>query len=64
MAKLTKLIMTTPPSGFRWQISGGGSVLKSGTTNTEAEANAAADAAIKELVKELEAAPKAKDEGK
>jgi hypothetical protein len=39
-------------------------VLKSGTTNTEAEANAAADAAIKELVKELEAAPKAKDEGK
>jgi hypothetical protein len=49
MARLTKLIMNTPPSGFRWQVSGGGKALKSGTTKTEAEANAAADAAIKEL---------------
>ena len=53
MAKLTKLIMTTPPSGFRWQITGGGRVLKSGTTNTEAEANAAADRNVSMTLKHL-----------
>ncbi|HEY4836717.1 MAG TPA: hypothetical protein VII07_18775 [Bradyrhizobium sp.] len=56
MAELQKLITGSPSTGFRWEIRGGGRTLKSGTTKTEAEANTAADAAVKELA--------AKDEGR
>ncbi len=49
MVKLTKIINSTPPSGFRWSIVGGGKTHRSGTAETQAQANAAADAAVKEL---------------
>lgn len=39
-------ITPTPPVGFRWELVGQGKVLKSGTGNTCAEAEAAADKAL------------------
>ena len=35
--------------GYRWQVLENGTVLKSGTENSKAEAEAAANAAVKEL---------------
>jgi hypothetical protein len=56
MSEYKKLINNTPPSGFRWQVFEGTKVVKSGTSHSQVEANAAADKAIAEL----EAAPDAK----
>jgi hypothetical protein len=47
--KYIPLIYNTPPEGFAWQIMEERKVLKSGTARTQAEANAAAERATREL---------------
>jgi hypothetical protein len=50
MSKVRILVNNTPPSGYRWQlVAEGGTTLKSGTTDTEVEAYAAANAALTKL---------------
>jgi hypothetical protein len=47
--KYIPLIYNTPPEGFAWKIMKERKVLKSGTARTQAEANAAAERAAREL---------------
>ena len=46
MSKITKLVMNTPPSGWRWELVAGGRTIKSGNANSEKEAHTAADSAV------------------
>jgi len=46
-----KLLLETPPKGWRWQLTGGGKTIRSGSADTKEQANAEADQALDELRK-------------
>jgi hypothetical protein len=49
MARFTTCVRASPAGGYRWEVIADGQALRDGTAQTEREARAAADEAMKQL---------------